>query len=437
MFRRRKRRPYWIFLVLLFFGISVGYAFLAADLDINGSTNVVATSWDIHFDNLVVTENTVGVVNTPAAISSDQTSVSFSVGLQMPGDTYEFTFDAINSGSIDGMVNTVTTALFASDGVTAVSVPNYLEYEITYDVGTPILQYHLLEAGNILTYKVRIHFKEDISEADLLDDSVEYIFTVGVNYVQANSNGIRPPEPQLFGKEDWATIVTRVKSGDTSKYAVGDLKQIDLGSLGVHTVRIANMSKPDRCANSNYSETACGFVLEFADVITTYRMNYSYDEDDEDGGNVGSWPDTLMRTYINNTIYNALPQALKDGIIQTRVLTGHGDYDSGTFTSTDKLYLLSAMELYGYWSRIGDYEYPYDFTAQLDYYKSRGVNSTNYGAVIKKSDGTASIWWLRSPEYEEYEYFLAVQVSGTFNTYKSTNYYGVSPAFRIGASPQS
>ena len=436
MYRRRKRSSYWLFLLLLL-AISIGYAFLVADLDINGSTNVVATNWDIHFANLVVTENTVGMVNTPATISSDQTSVSFSVGLQMPGDTYEFTFDAINAGSIDGMVETVTTGLFASDGVTAISLPNCLEYDITYDVGTPILQYHLLEAGNTLTYKVRIHFKEDISEEDLLNDSVLYIFTVSVNYVQANSNGIRPSEPQLFGKDDWATIVNRVRSGDTSKYAVGDVKQIDLGTLGVHTIRIANMSKDAKCDNSDYSETACGFVLEFADIITTYRMNYSYDDDDEDGGNVGSWPDTLMKRYLSNTIYNALPQALKDGIVETRVLTGYGDYDNHTFTSNDKLYLLTAKEVYGYSSRLSDYDYPNDFTNQLDYYKNKGVTTGNYEGAIKKYNGTNSIWWLRSPYWDNYEDFIAVQANGNYRTYISDANNGVSPAFRIGSSSQS
>ena len=45
---------------------------------------------------------------------------------------------------------------------------------------------------------------------------------------------------------------------------VGDTKEVDLGSFGTHTVRISNMSK---CTNGETSETACGFVVEFADII--------------------------------------------------------------------------------------------------------------------------------------------------------------------------
>ena len=47
-------------------------------------------------------------------------------------------------------------------------------------------------------------------------------------------------------EDDWNAIVANVKIGNTSKYNVRDTKEVDLGDLGTHTVRIANKSE---CTN--------------------------------------------------------------------------------------------------------------------------------------------------------------------------------------------
>ena len=72
-----------------------------------------------------------------------------------------------------------------------------------------------------------------------------------------------------FTDDSWDTIASAVKSG-TYPYQVGDTKTVDMGSLGTHTVRVANTSS---CTNGETSETACGFVVEFADIISNQFMN--------------------------------------------------------------------------------------------------------------------------------------------------------------------
>lgn len=44
-------------------------------------------------------------------------------------------------------------------------------------------------------------------------------------------------------------------------------------------------------------------------------------------------------------IYNAIPEELRNGIIDTIVVSGHGKSNTENFTSTDKLYLLSTAEI--------------------------------------------------------------------------------------------
>ena len=73
--------------------------------------------------------------------------------------------------------------------------------------------------------------------------------------------------------------------------------------------------------------------MEFADIVATHKMNAV-------STNSGGWAASDMRTYVNSDIYNALPTDLKNGIIDTVVVSSHGSNDSNNFTSTDKLYLL-------------------------------------------------------------------------------------------------
>ena len=259
--------------------------------------------------------------------------------------------------------------------------------------------------------------------------------------------------PVAFSTDSWDTIVSAVKSGDTSVYKVGDSKEIDMGDYGTHTLRIANMSTPSECNTEGFSQTACGFVLEFADIITTHKMN-------DTNTNVGGWPATSMRTFVNNDIYNAIPSEIKNAIIDTTVVSGHGESDTDNFTSVDKLYLLSTTEVWADTisnsnSKIGNnnyvlplvntaepiapipeddiYDSAKDMTRQLDYYKNLGVTKTNYSGAIKKNGTNASSWWLRAVSSKQTQFFYSVFSNGNnYNVPAFFSSYGVSPAFRIG-----
>ena len=200
-------------------------------------------------------------------------------------------------------------------------------------------------------------------------------------------------------------------------------------------MRIANKSTPSECSNTNFSQSACGFVLEFADVITTHNMNpsgtykgtqYNY------GWNIDGWPASSMYTFVNNDIYNAIPSEIKNAIIDTTVVSGHGQTIGETnVTSTDKLYLLAPKEIYSDWSN--QYDSAADLTRQLDYYKIKGVTTSNKnGAINKDSEGTVEWWWLRSASSTNSYAFYNVYSNGDWGSSYAYITHGVSPAFRIG-----
>ena len=237
----------------------------------------------------------------------------------------------------------------------------------------------------------------------------------------AGNNGTVDVNPVSFANDDWATIAAAAKSGKyEGKYNVGDTKEVDLGSLGKHTVRIANTSTPAECSQEGFSQTACGFVLEFADIITRHVMKST-------DTNVGGWPASSMRSYLSTDIYNALPADLQSAIMDTKVVSGHGRSDSANFTSTDKLYLLEPKEVDGYNTAT-----VYRATRQLDYYSAQGVPTSNRSGAIKQINGSNSKWWLRAATFNSTISFNHVDSIGSLIDNESAAFaYGVSPAFRI------
>ena len=267
----------------------------------------------------------------------------------------------------------------------------------------------------------------------------KYTFTILFKETNADQNtnqgkkfngvlGIEEYKAPDFATDSWEAIIAKVKAGNGSEYAVGSTKEVDLGTTyGTHTLRVANTSTPSECSTSGFSQTACGFVLEFADIITTHKMN-------DTDTNVGGWPATSMRTFINNDIYNAIPSELRNAIIDTTVVSGHGKSDTANFTSIDKLYLLSLKEVYSDWSTnsYSPYDSAKDLTRTLDYYTSIGVTTDNYSGAIKKNGTSASYWWLRAA-FSNYTYnFLSVNSYGNYYSYTANTTGGVAPAFRLG-----
>ena len=269
-----------------------------------------------------------------------------------------------------------------------------------------------IESGITHKYTFTILFKETNSDQNY-NQGKEFNGVLGIEEYKA-------PD---FATDSWSTIIANVKSGNGSEYAIGSTKEVNLGSTyGTHTLRVANTSTPSECSGTGFSQSACGFVLEFADIITEHAMN-------DTNTNVGGWPATSMRTFVNNDIYNAIPSEIKNAIIDTTVVSGHGREDAENFTSTDKLYLLSTAEV---WANGQSCDTARDNTRQLDYYKNLGTSTSNYSGAIKKSESSAVLWWLRAAYSIYTNNFLTVNDHGGWRSDDAYATRGVAPAFRLG-----
>ena len=352
----------------------------------------------------------------------------------------------MNDGTIDAMIGSITSKLGGVEIDQTHPLPSYLNYSVTYIDGGPIQVNQLLEQNSSETYKVRLEYKTDITSSDLPTTDQTLTLSFSVNYVQSDTNAVAVTHPVSFSADSWDTIVAAVKAGNTSHYHVGDTKTVELGnSLGTHTIRIANTSTPTECSTPGFSQSACGFVLEFADIITTHNMNPTGEykgEQYEYGWNVDGWPASSMYAYLNDTndstsIINSLPEVLRNAIIDTTVVSGHGPTSGETnFTSTDKLYLLSTHEV---WEDVGNtsivmgfYDTAYNNTRQLDYYAGLNVTTSSYSGAIKQRNGLNEYWWLRSANDSTVAGFGIVGSTGRWGSVNANGTNGVSPAFRIG-----
>ena len=274
-----------------------------------------------------------------------------------------------------------------------------------------------IEAGITHKYTFTILFKETNADQNY-NQGKEFNGVLGIEEYKA-------PD---FATDSWSTIIANVKAGYGSEYAVGSTKEVNLGSTyGTHTLRVANTSTPSECSTTGFSQSACGFVLEFADIITTHNMK-------DTKTNVGGWPATSMRTFVNNDIYNAIPNEIKNAIIDTTVVSGYGYNDTKNFVSTDKLYLLAPKEIYTDWStNDSSYDTAKDLTRTLDYYTNIGVTTSSYSGARKKAGTSVLIWWLRAAYHHRSDsYIVNIFRSGLDHYYNADSTNGVSPAFRIG-----
>ena len=400
----RKVGILYLFLVIIVGSMSIGYAFLSQTLTIDGITAFRNASWDIHFANVQPVAGSVEATTEP--FITDDVQVEFAAALKNPGEFYSFTVDIVNAGSITAMVDSFSILPELTE-----AQQKYLTYKITYLDGSPLHTSQRLAGHTTETLKVTFEYLDGVSLVDYPSANQTLNVVFSIHYEQADES----VESVRFSDDDWETIVNNVHNGTLpSCYRVGSTKTVDMGTLGIHTLRIANTSYPDECNQLGYSKTACGFVLEFTDSLASRTMASSH--------NGGGYPGSEAPYYLNSIVYNSLPDVLKNATLDTYIVAGHGSLHGSNYTSTEKLYLLSRREVFGY---DGEDDSAAINTRQLDYYE-------DYGSRVKPFRGTNTGWWLRSIDIHSSDTFDAVTFEGNYQATAINTALGMAPAFRIG-----
>ena len=102
---RRKNNNKKYILILAILALSIGYALISTNLTIGGRLITKGGNWNIHWDDESIVEDSNATIVTPAHVTdSKKIVISFQTQLKQPGDYYEFTADAVNEGTVDGIL---------------------------------------------------------------------------------------------------------------------------------------------------------------------------------------------------------------------------------------------------------------------------------------------------------------------------------------------
>lgn len=206
--RRKVNKPLLYFVFFVFASVTVGYAALSTTLSITGKGTLSKNSWDIHFENLVIVGNGASAVTTAPTIDSTKTKVSFNITLSKPGDSYEFTVDAVNKGTIDAMLSGFSATSLTTDQ------QKYLTYTVTYSDGATISTKDYLKKGTSETIRVRVRFKDDLSATDLPSSAETLNLTATFVYVQADSTAKERAKPSILCIRDNTATSEDLMLGD-------------------------------------------------------------------------------------------------------------------------------------------------------------------------------------------------------------------------------
>ena len=310
--KKNNQSIYFILIVIVLFGITVGYAAINRTLSITGNSEVVKNTWDIHFENINVKRGSVVASKTPTIENSNLT-VDFSAILNLPGDFYEFTVDVVNSGTIDAMIDSIVKTPELSE-----EQKKYINYIIEYQNKEQVNSKQLITAGEFIRLKVRIEYKNNITENDLPSKEQNLSLGFTLNYVQSDTNTAVAVKDngvfEIIAEGPLDEIGTIVTIGSEQFYTIGtegnNVKLLSMYNLHVgnsvdENFNVTQIQNP----TGMQSETAKGFVDgKFPYVGTTAFSNTN-----------SSYSGSIVEGYINN--YKTEIEKMGATVVEARPIT--------------------------------------------------------------------------------------------------------------------
>ena len=295
MKRNRKQNIRLLTLILILL-LGIGFAALAANLKIDGTVNVAKTSWDVHFENVSITEGSVEANPAPTTNNTDTTEMAYTINFTKPGDYFEFTTDIVNKGTIDAMVDVVSNNAYQNASSTSpITLPTYLTSTVTYSDGIAIASNQLLAHNTSEKIKVRVEFRQDIEVSDLPSDgNTSIVFKFIGDYKQADENAINinswilPTGKTKDNLEVGDEICLRGQCFNFLHY--DGTNNDDIVMLAKYNLKVGNIYNSSHTKTGEYTSSDTGYGLQSSEArgwvagASTYNgtvafsaTNYWYD----------------------------------------------------------------------------------------------------------------------------------------------------------------
>ena len=140
--------------------------------------------------------------------------------------------------------------------------------------------------------------------------------------------------------------------------------------------------------------------------------------------NTTGWKDSVRRTWVNNGFYNSLPEYIQNLVKAVDKTTSAGNQSTTIVTTSDKVFLLSEVEVAGEQIRSAEGE-----GTQYALYSVSTSKRTKKPKWNNFSTGPSSFWWLRSPDVNNSTYFCSIDNNDAPDHSIANDDYGIAPAF--------
>ena len=200
-----------------------------------------------------------------------------------------------------------------------------------------------------------------------------------------------------------------------STKAVGSTVKLKVNGTAKEFI-VVHQGKP----SSLYDDSCNGTWLLMKDIYETRQWHSS---------DVNKLESSTIHSYLNSTFLNLFESNIKDAIKQVKIPYRKNGGSGGTNQSganglSCKIFLLSGYEVG--WTTSDNQYFPVD-GAKLSYFES-GTGTSANNKRVANYNGSATIWWLRSPRADYTSYVWLVYSNGDYGSSSASYSYGIRPA---------